>query len=103
MVHAEMEAIASCARVGVSPRNGVMYTTTFPCHNCAKHIVAAGIRAVQYVEPYPKSRALELHNDSIAVENPQPGKVLFNPFVGISARRYVDLFSMQLSSGHALV
>ncbi|MDN3612645.1 hypothetical protein QWZ16_23945 [Vibrio ostreicida] len=26
----------------------------FPCHNCAKHIVASGIKRVVYVEPYPK-------------------------------------------------
>ncbi|MEO7272692.1 MAG: anti-phage dCTP deaminase [Vicinamibacterales bacterium] len=103
MVHAEMEAIASCARVGVSTRKGVMYTTTFPCHNCAKHIVAAGIREVQYVEPYPKSRASELHGDSISVEVAEEGKVLFKPFVGVTARRYVDLFSLQLGSGRNLV
>jgi deoxycytidylate deaminase len=102
-VHAEMEAIASCARVGVSLLKGKMYTTTFPCHNCAKHIVAAGLREVQYVEPYPKSRALELHGDSIALEKPEDGKVIFKPFVGVTARRYVDLFSMKIGSGFALV
>lgn len=102
-VHAEMEAITACARVGVSPTGGTLYTTTFPCHNCAKHIVAAGIREVQYVEPYPKSRALDLHGDSIAVENAEPEKVLFRPFVGVTARRYFDLFSMQLGAGKSLV
>ena len=33
-VHAEMEALLCCARVGVSPRKGRLFTTTFPCHNC---------------------------------------------------------------------
>jgi deoxycytidylate deaminase len=42
-VHAEMEALLCCARSGVSPRFGSLFTTTFPCHNCAKHIIAAGI------------------------------------------------------------
>lgn len=101
-VHAEMEAIACCARVGVSPKDGVMYTTTFPCHNCAKHIVAAGIREVQYVEPYPKSKALDLHKDSLSVDNRLPDKVAFVPFVGVSARRYFDLFSLKLSTGREL-
>lgn len=32
IVHAEMDAITSCARKGVSPREGKMYVTTFPCH-----------------------------------------------------------------------
>ncbi len=43
-VHAEMEALLSCARSGTSPRGGTLYSTTFPCHNCAKHIVAAGVK-----------------------------------------------------------
>jgi deoxycytidylate deaminase len=55
-VHAEMEAILSCGRVGVSARGGTLYSTTFPCHNCAKHILDAGIERVVYVEPYPKSK-----------------------------------------------
>jgi deoxycytidylate deaminase len=98
-VHAEMEALLACARVGVSPRGGTMYTTTFPCHNCTKHIVDAGIRRVVYVEPYPKSKASELHNDSVAIDEDSAGKVQFQPFVGIAARRYFDLFSMRLSAG----
>ncbi len=102
IVHAEMDAITSCARKGLSPRGGKMYATTFPCHNCAKHIVAAGIVEVVYIEPYPKSRAQELHGDSISVDAPVEGKVNFLPFVGVAARRYVDLFSMRLSTGRAL-
>ena len=98
-VHAEMEALLSCARSGVSPRGGVLYCTTFPCHNCAKHIVAAGIERVFYVEPYPKSLAEELHKDSIAVDQETEERVCFLPFTGIAARRYFDLFSLQVSSG----
>lgn len=44
VVHAEMEAILACARNNISSTDAVMYATTFPCHNCAKHIVAAGIK-----------------------------------------------------------
>lgn len=112
-VHAEMEAIIACSRNGVSPRHGTLYATTFPCHNCAKHIVAAGLARVLYVEPYPKSRALALHSDAIrltekdqppsedtpSVDATRPSKVEFTPFVGIAARRYFDLFSMKLSTG----
>jgi deoxycytidylate deaminase len=99
-VHAEMDALLTCARVGVSPKGGTLYCTTFPCHNCAKHIVHAGLSKVIYVEPYPKSRAQELYPDSIAVDTPESGKVLFEPFVGIGPRRYFDLFSMKLGSGY---
>lgn len=99
-VHAEMEALSSCARKGISPRGGTLYTTTFPCHNCAKHIVASGIERVVYVEPYPKSQAGELHQDSIDLEGKAVDKVKFQPFVGIGSRRFMDLFSMGLSSGY---
>lgn len=99
-VHAEMEALLSCARKGVNPRNGTLYTTTFPCHNCAKHIVNAGIERVVYVEPYPKSLAGELHDDAIDLKGKDKGKVRFQPFVGVGSRRFMDLFSMGLSSGH---
>ena len=30
-----------------------MYTTTFPCFQCAEKIVQAGIVKVIYTEPYP--------------------------------------------------
>lgn len=93
--HAEMAALLDAARRGVSIEGCVLYTTTFPCHNCAKHIVAAGIRKVVYIEPFPKSTAFELHADSIVVdsETPVPGKVNFKPFVGIAPKRYVDCFT----------
>jgi deoxycytidylate deaminase len=63
-VHAEMSAIVSAARRGTSTEGAYLYCTTFPCHNCAKHIIAAGIRQVVYVEPYAKSFAAEFHLDS---------------------------------------
>ncbi|MFZ5895869.1 MAG: anti-phage dCTP deaminase [Myxococcota bacterium] len=100
--HAEMEAILSCARSGTSTRRATLYSTTFPCHNCAKHIIAAGIRRVVYVEPYPKSQAKELFEDSIRLGRSESSgdRVLFEPFVGIGPRRFFDLFSMALSSGN---
>ncbi len=103
-VHAEMEALLCCARSGISPRNGTLYTTTFPCHNCAKHIVASGIIRVVFVEPYPKSLAADLHKDSIYLsheceEEVTSNKLCFEPFIGIGPRRFMDLFSMTLGSG----
>lgn len=101
-VHSEMEALMNCARVGVSPVKGSLYTTLYPCHNCARHIVAAGIRRVVYIEPYPKSHALQLHSDSISAKG-EGGKVSFEPFIGIGPRRYLELFSMHLSPGYPLI
>ena len=99
MVHAEMEAILSCARKGVSPKGGTLYCTTFPCHNCAKHIIACGIEKIFYIQPYPKSRALEMHNDALSLDDTDLNKVVFEPYVGVGPRRYVDLFSMDLGVG----
>jgi deoxycytidylate deaminase len=103
-VHAEMEAILSAARNGISIRGSTLYSTTYPCHNCAKHIVAAGISKVKYIEPYPKSYATKLHGDSIEANGEGTlNKVQFEPFVGVGPRRFVDLFSIGLSSGRNLV
>ena len=110
-VHAEMAAITDAARRGVNLAGTVLYTTTFPCHNCARHIIATGIRRVVYIEPYPKSLALELHSESLSLEPPpadgeewreelQPlaagadPRVKCSPFVGVSPRLYIQLFSM---------
>lgn len=44
-VHAEMHAIISAAKKsGDGIQNGILYCTTYPCHNCARHIVASGIK-----------------------------------------------------------
>lgn len=101
-VHAEMEALLACARSGVSPRGGTLYTTVFPCHICAKHIVAAGIKRVVYIEPYPKSRVLDLLDDFIVLDADVEEKVRFEPFVGIGPRRYVDMFSMVMGTSRPI-
>lgn len=102
VVHAEMEALLSSARLGVSTAASELYCTTFPCHNCAKHIVAAGVRRVVYVEPYPKSKALEFHSDSISLDK-RSGNVVFEPFIGVGPRSFFNLFSTSLGSGYPVV
>jgi deoxycytidylate deaminase len=103
-VHAEMESLLSCARSGVSTRGATLYSTTFPCHNCAKHIVAAGVRRVVYIEPYAKSQTKELFGDSVHLGSGTAprGRVQFEPFNGVGPRKFFDLFSMRLSSGTSL-
>lgn len=106
VVHAEMEAMLSCARAGISIKDATLHGTTYPCHNCAKHLIAAGIRRVVYIEPYPKSKALEFHNEALEEGFPSEGdaaaKVLFEPFVGVGPRRFFDLFSISLGSGSSI-
>jgi deoxycytidylate deaminase len=106
-VHAEMEALLACARQGVSTKGATLYCTTFPCHNCAKHIIAAGIHRVVFIEPYEKSKAEDLHGDAMKVgfadeESGVQDKLLFEPFVGVGPRRFLDLFSMRIGSGYVL-
>jgi len=93
-IHAEMEAILNIARSGKNSTFGsVMYTTTYPCHNCARHIIASGISRVVYIEPYEKSLAMKLHSDAISVDELSTGKVLFENFQGVSPTRYTTLFA----------
>jgi deoxycytidylate deaminase len=94
-VHAEMEALLSAGRVGVPVRGCELYCTTFPCHNCAKHIIDAGIHRVLYIEPYPKSLAERLHGDALVLGpiGEGAGKVAFEAFHGVAPRMYPTLFS----------
>jgi deoxycytidylate deaminase len=97
-VHAEMAALVDAAKRGVAVRGSEMFVTTFPCHSCAKHIIAAGITKVVYLEPYPKSRADMLHREEIAAHPADPStvgdKVSFVPFTGVAPRQFARLFSM---------
>ncbi|WP_165448438.1 anti-phage dCTP deaminase [Rhizobium leguminosarum] len=92
-VHAEMEAIISVARQG---NNGIvgskLFTTTFPCHSCARHIVASGIETVIYIEPYPKSLALTLHSDAITTNPKETHKVAFLQYEGVSPSSFSRVF-----------
>lgn len=104
-VHAEMDALLSAARTGATTVGTRLFVTTYPCHYCARHIVSAGVDEVQYIEPYPKSRALKLHGDAItstrekwaapsALANATGAirKVLIRPFTGVAPRLYRQVF-----------
>ncbi len=94
-VHAETAALMSALRTGAPVTGCTMYCTTFPCHMCAKNIIASGISRLVYIEPYPKSLAEDLHGDSMTVDEERfENKVLFEPFSGVSPKRYMELFEM---------
>jgi deoxycytidylate deaminase len=100
-IHAEMNALFAVARNGVSPRGYTLFCTTYPCHNCARHLVTAGVYKVFYIEPYVKSLATELHSDSIATEAPRVStngqapatRMIVTPFTGVGPRMYEDFFT----------
>ena len=92
MVHAEMNAITDAARIGRSLKNSTLYCTTMPCHLCAKHIVASGIKRVVYLQPYHKSLVEELYPDSISIDDERSKKVSFEPFKGVTPNSYQQIF-----------
>lgn len=100
-IHAEMNAILSAARAENSPKGGFLYCTTYPCHNCARHLVNAGVSRVFYVEPYVKSLAAELHSDAISNAELNVGerqqKMIILPFTGVGPRMYEDFFTKRVT------
>jgi hypothetical protein len=56
-------------------------------------IVAAGIANVYFIEPYPKSRVVEMYDDSIDVDGRgDKDHIPFRAFVGVAPRRFVEFF-----------
>ena len=53
-MHAEADLIAQSARLGVSLVGAELYTSTFPCINCAFLIARSGISKVYYAQGYSR-------------------------------------------------
>lgn len=51
-IHAEMNAILQCAKFGVGTDQAEIYVTHFPCLQCCKSIIQAGIKHVYYAKDY---------------------------------------------------
>ena len=54
-LHAEVNAIGYAAQNGVSTKDAILYTSVSPCIDCAKLIVAAGIKEVWYIDEYHRT------------------------------------------------
>ena len=52
VVHAESNALAKCARYGISCDGATLFITLGPCSHCATLIKQAGIKRVVYDQPY---------------------------------------------------
>lgn len=59
-IHSEMNSLIQCARNGVSTDHTEIYVTHFPCYNCAKALVQAGIKKINYYFDY--------HDNPLAIE-----------------------------------
>ncbi len=51
-IHAERAVISLCARYGFALMDSSMYVTTFPCEDCAREIVFAGISKLYFQDGY---------------------------------------------------
>lgn len=51
-IHAEMNALLYCAKEGISVKGCKAYVTHFPCLNCTKSLIQAGIKEIYYKEAY---------------------------------------------------
>ena len=59
-VHAEQNAIADCAKRGVSCNGSIAYITHYPCIICTRLMLASGIKEIKYLNDY--------HNDDLVKE-----------------------------------
>ncbi len=51
-IHAEMNALLYCAKEGIPVKNCIVYVTHFPCLNCTKALIQAGIKKIYYKYEY---------------------------------------------------
>ncbi|MCP0886454.1 ComE operon protein 2 [Ligilactobacillus sp. WILCCON 0076] len=58
-IHAEMNAVLQCAKFGVATEGAEVYVTDFPCLQCTKMLLQAGIKKIYYLRNY--------HNDPYAL------------------------------------
>ena len=60
-IHAEMNALLYCAKEGITVKGCKCYVTHFPCLNCTKALLQAGITEIYYKDDYRVDEyALEL-------------------------------------------
>lgn len=80
-VHAEVWAILAA---GQRARGGVLYTTTFPCAQCAEKIIQSGIAKVIFTESYP---------DAFGAARLKLGSIELEQFEGVRSSSFERIFS----------
>ncbi|SFA69952.1 dCMP deaminase [Lentibacillus halodurans] len=64
-IHAEANALLQCAKFGVPTEGAEIYVTHFPCLQCCKQVIQAGIKTLYYAEDYNNHPyAVELFADA---------------------------------------
>lgn len=60
-IHAEMNALLQCSKYGIPASASTLYVTHFPCLQCTKAIIQAGVKNVFYAKDYRNNEyAMEL-------------------------------------------
>ncbi len=59
-VHAEQNAIAQAAKLGISVEGATLYCTHQPCVICSKMMINSGIKRIVYRHGYPDDFSLRL-------------------------------------------
>lgn len=95
--HAEMSALLDAARRGISVKGCDLYVNTYPCHNCAKHIIASGLSSVVFLHPYPKSEAKKMFSEMIThslkkKKSTKKSTLNFKSFSGLAPNRFMYAF-----------
>lgn len=68
IIHSEVNALADCAKRGVSLDNAKIYITHYPCINCFRSIAACGIKEIVYLYDYKNDEiVLQLAIDSAII------------------------------------
>lgn len=93
IMHAEMAALMTAARRGTPVRGATLYTTTYPCHECMRLIIGAGLARVVYIDPYPKSLVPELFGGHLSVSGLGGSGLHLDRFVGVAPRIVPLMFS----------
>jgi dCMP deaminase len=66
-VHAEQNAIADCAKRGVSCAGATAYITHYPCIICARILLAAGISEIKYIHDYKNDELVQRFTTEMGV------------------------------------
>ena len=66
-VHAEQNTIADCAKRTVSCFGSTAYITHYPCINCAKILLASGIKEIKYINDYKNDELVAIFADQCNV------------------------------------
>ena len=66
-VHSEQNAVADCAKRGVTIQGATAYITHYPCINCFKILVASGVESIKYLEDYKNDELIPILNKELNI------------------------------------